>query len=170
MVIFSPKVELINHFDGLINRLDIDVESALKTISENQVLGNLNCFKIENRNVGNDSKYKLNFFIFYEFPQENNQWSESTKVVDYLNHIRMRTISDLRKVQEESLENSSRFNHLRVEIKDEANKEELKSQLFADRFYFQIELKSTKNILWILKLYTIITDFYMSSSDINLLE
>ena len=170
MVIFSPKVELINHFDDLINRVDIDIESALETNSGSQALRDLECIKIEKRNVGSDSKYKLDFFDSYKSPQENNQWSESTKVVDYLNHIRMRTIADLRKVQEESLENSSRFNHLRVEIKDEANKEELKSQLFADRFYFQIELKSTKNILWILKLYTIITDFYMSPSDINLLE
>lgn len=97
-------------------------------------------------------------------------WSESTIVVDYLNQIRMRTIDQLRKVQEESLENSSRFNHLRVEIKDETNKEELKSQLFAHKFYFQIELTSTKTISWIFKLYTIITDFYLSQSDINLLQ
>jgi hypothetical protein len=170
MVIFSPKVEIINHFDGLINRVDIDIESALETNSECQILGDLECFEIEKRNVGSDSKFKLDFFDSYKSPLENNQWSESTKVVDYLNHVRMRTIADLRKVQEESLENSSRFNHLRVEFKDEANKEELKSQLFADRFYFQIELKSTKTLSWILKLYTIITDFYLPQSDINLLQ
>ena len=170
MVRFSPKLEIINHFDDLINRVDIDIESALETNSGSQVLGELECFEIEKRNVGSDSKYKLDFFDSYKPPQENNQWSESTKVVDYLNHVRMRTIEDFGKVQEEGLKNSSRFNHLRVEIKDDTNKEELKSQLFADMFYFQIELTSTKTISWILKLYTIITDFYLSPSDINFLE
>ena len=134
MVRFSPKIEIINHFDNLINRVDIDIENALKTNSKCEVLKELECFEFEKRNIAKDSKYKLDFFDLYEFSQENKQqyddklWSESTKVVDYLNQVRMGTIEELRKVQEESLENSSRFSHLRVEIKDEKQKEELKGQ------------------------------------------
>ena len=33
-----------------------------------------------------------------------DEWPESTKVVDYLNRIRMRTIEELRKAQEETLD------------------------------------------------------------------
>ena len=33
-----------------------------------------------------------------------NEWPKSTKVVDYLNRIRMRTIEELRKAQNETLE------------------------------------------------------------------
>ena len=170
MVRFSPKIEIINYFDDLIKRVDIEIEQALEKYGEDQALGDLKGFEIENRKVGRESKYKYDFFDSYKPPQENNQWSESTKVVDYLNQVRMRTIEELRNAQEESLENSSEFSHLKVEIKDEMNKEELKSQLFAlsHKFYFQIQLPKIKSTIF--NLYTIATDFYMSQSDINLLE
>ena len=59
------------------------------------------------------------------------EWSKSTKVVDYLNQVRERTIDELRKAQKDSLEylrsKSCDLNQLR-ESKDV---EEMKSRLFA---------------------------------------
>jgi hypothetical protein len=174
MVVISPKIELINHFDELINQVDIDIEKALEKHYAFGVLGELDCYQVKNRNIGKDFKYKLDFTDSYkslEHRKCENLWCESTKVVDYLNQIRLKTIEELRKAQEESLKNSSDFSHLRVEMRQDEDKiEELRSQLFAKRFYFQINLTLSKSKSWIFKLYTFATDFYMSSSSIKLLE
>ena len=41
----NPKIVIINHFDELINRVDIDIEESLEKYHEDQVLGDLECFK-----------------------------------------------------------------------------------------------------------------------------
>ena len=167
MVRFSPKIEIINHFDELINQVDIDIEESLKKYNDNQLLGEM-LFK--ERIV--DSKFKLELYSDSCKLQEESaiEWSESTKVVDYLNQIRMRTIEELRKEQKESVENSSQFNHLREEITDENKREELKSQLFADKFYFQVKYRQLNNKLCYFNLFTFITDFYISQAEINKLQ
>ena len=174
MVVFSPKLEIINHFDELINRVDIDIENALEIYTENQVLGDFECFEVKKRNgkIGNNSilhKYKYRFVYSNPYKSSlkcdtDNLWSKRTKVTDYLNQIRIRIIGALRKVQEESLQNSSKFSHLRVEI---TNKDDLRSELFDDKFYFQIQIPPKT---WIFNLFTIVTDFYMSQSDIDTLQ
>lgn len=169
MVVFSPKLEIINHFDELINRVDIDIETALEIYSENQVLGDFECFEVKKRNgkLGNSSKYKFVFSKPYKSSSKgdtDNLWTKRTKVTDYLNQLRIRIIGELRNVQEESLQNSTNFSHLRVEI---TNKEDLRSKLFDDKFYFQIQVQPKT---WIFNLFTIVTDFYMSQSDIDTLQ
>lgn len=169
MVVFSPKFEIINHFDELINRVDIDIESALEIYNENKVLADLECWEVKKRKrkLEINSKYKFVFSKPYKSSTKcdtDNIWTKQTKVTDYLSQIRIRIICELRKVQEESLQNSSRFSHLRVEIRD---KDELRSKLFDDKFYFQIKIQSKT---WIFNLFTIVTDFYMSLSDIDILQ
>ena len=176
MARFRPNIEIISHFDELINRLDSEIKKSLEIYCEDEVLGKQQYFELKNRRVGNESKFKLDFFDLYESSlQQNTQqcedfWAKWTRVGDYLNEVRKSTIEELKTELEDSLEKSSEFSHLRVEITDEKNKEELKSQLFAHKFYFQINLTSLKNKSWIFNLYTFVTDFYMSPSDINLLE
>ena len=177
---FNPKIEIVNYFDEMIHQVDIDIEDALENSNiENQVLGNLKCFTQYNRERINEFEYNpFNNFNLFE-PKQNienqtfNLWSESTKVIDYLNQVRMKTIEKLKKAQDEAFEyyklNSSRFSYLK-EMKDEEKLEELKSQLFAEKFYFQIRLKNEYFNKWIFKLFTFVTDFYMSPSDINTLE
>ena len=124
---FSPKIEIINHFDNLINRVDIDIDFCLKQYTE-----------------------------------------ESFQAIDYLNQIRMRTIEELKKEQEETLEkyklNSARF---KSELSEGKSIEELRKELFDEKFYFQVK---TKQQIWAFSLFTLVTDFYMSQSDIELLE
>ena len=166
----SPKKEIIDHFDSLINRIDIDIDESLEKYNREQVLSELDCFDVIKRKVRGQNNIHLNGisdkYIQYETVDE---WSESTKVVDYLNRIRMRTIEELRKAQEETLDyyklNSSKF---KLNSMDE-----IRSELFKDKFHFQVLYKPKnpeyKN-LWMFNLFTFVTDFYLSSTDINLLE
>ena len=170
---FSPKIEIINHFDELINRIDINIEECLEKNKENQILGEL-------KYLSQQSILGLLICDIEFFDSSNNSlpkqtvdlWSESTKAVDYLNQVRMRTIEELKQALKDSLEyfklNSSRFN-----TTDENNIDELKSQLFGGKFYFQVlyQPKDEKyQDQWVFNLFTFCADFYMSPSEINLLE
>ena len=168
--ILSPKKEIIDHFDSLINRVDIDIDECLEKYNQEQVLSNLDCFQIGKRKVKGQKNIYLNRisdkYIEYETVDE---WPESTKVVEYLNRIRMRTIEELRTAQEETLDyyklNSSQF---KLNSMDE-----IRSELFKDKFHFQVLYKPEQTKYsepWIFNLYTFVTDFYISSTDINLLE
>ena len=99
---------------------------------------------------------------------ESSEWSESTKVIDYLNQIRQRTIDELKKAQEESLKylksNSCDLNQL----KESRGVEEMKSRLFANKFYFQVLLKHQN--CWVFNLYTTVSDKYLNPSKISFLE
>ena len=102
---------------------------------------------------------------------DNNIWPESTKVIDYLNQVRTGTIEELRKAQDLCLENyklnSSNFKSIQT---DKISIDELKSELFAEKFYFQVKLSKPPIRLWYFNLYTFVVDFYMSPTDIELLE
>ena len=41
MAKFSPKIEIINNFDNLINAIDIDIDICLDKYTDEQVLGEL---------------------------------------------------------------------------------------------------------------------------------
>ena len=173
---FSPKIEIINHFDELINRVDIEFEECLEKYNEQHVLDDLECFEKENRKRAENviRVYYPEIVSLFESEricekQTDDLWSESTKVVDYLKQIRMRTIEELKKGKEQTLEyynlNSSPFK----DIINDNEIEELRSILFAEKFYFQIRITKEKKP-WIFNLFTFVTDFYMSQSDINVLE
>lgn len=95
---FSPKTEIINHFDNLINKVDIGFELCLERCNQKQVLGEI---------IESDVNVKRNFMNEDDFfniklynpikTMTNNMWQESTKVLDYLNQIRMETIEELHK-------------------------------------------------------------------------
>jgi hypothetical protein len=168
----SPKKEIINHFDNLISRIDIDIEQSIEKFKEkNQPLGDLKFARYKAKNLIKNCFW----FIFEYFDSDsskinNEEIIKSTKVSDYLNLVRKRTINQLRKVQEESLEqlktNSNQLN-------DSKDSEELKSRLFAEKYYFQVlykpREKKYRNI-WVFNLYTFVVDFYLSQSDINFLQ
>ena len=105
---------------------------------------------------------------------------KSTKIIDHLNQVRESTIVELREAQKESIEyfKSVSFDFKQHDGPIEGTKlDEIKSQIFGEKFYFQVRYNpKTKDEEeggqreWIFNLYTIVTDFYMSPSDINLLE
>ena len=98
----SPKIEIINHFDGLINRVDIDIDECLKNYTEEQDLSQLKKNRTDRNYYWN--KENINLKIKNRFDpskhsgnQVVNLWSESTKVVDYLRKVRMGTIEELKR-------------------------------------------------------------------------
>ena len=168
---FSPKIEIINHFDNLINRIDIDIDSSLEKYNDKQLLGEI----IENYNKrwlswNFFNRFNVKFFQKnHTSKQKLNSWTESTKVVDYLKQIRMKTIEELKNAQNETLEyyklNSDRFKSELIKVK---SIEEMKSELFAEKFYFQVNCKQPCYKLLPFNVFTFVTDFYMSQSDMSL--
>ena len=112
---FSPKIEIINQFDDLINKIDIDIDSSLEKFNDQQLLS-----EIFESSANNRKAFEKIFLksveivgIFYLPKESIKSWPEKTKVADYLNQVRMKTIEELKKAQEDTLEhyklNSSRF-------------------------------------------------------------
>ena len=170
---FSPKIEIINHFDNLINKIDIDIDQCLEKYNYEQVLGEL-LISTENNRMDfrkNDEEFKIELFDTFNPSRHRSLdvWSEST--IDYLKQIRIKTIEELKKAEEDTLEyyklNSSRF---KSELSKEKNIDELRSELFAESFYFQVHFKQSNKRCWALNVFTFRTDFYMSPSEIDSLE
>ena len=172
MVRFSPKIEIINHFDNLINRVDIDIDHSLETYNDANVLGEL-VTSTENNRRSFTNEY--DYFDVELFNSSKHQyrtldlWAESTKVIDYLKELRMKTIDELRKAQNETLEYYKLTRH-KIELLNEKNIDDLRSKLFAERFHFQVNFTQSKKRCWPFNIFTFITDFYLSPSDIDSLE
>ena len=177
MTRFSPKIEIINHFDNLINKVDIDIEQSLEKYNNEDILSQLlissETYRRRKLNSCAGSDIEFRTFFFNTINSSNkyqtlDSWTETTKIVEYLKQVRMNSIEEFRKEQENSLEyyklNPSSFN---AQIDDETNIDELKSLLFAEKFYFQVQLKKR---LWAFNLFTFVTDFYISQVDIESLE
>lgn len=174
---------ITNYFDELINQVDLDIEEALKNCNDKstncndkstlqkqkEVMTNLQCFKLEQRPMITQSILSL-FKPHRNMEIETPTVNLSTKLVDYLNQVRVRTIKELRLAKEESLlYYAGRFNYSK-EINYNEKIEELKSQLFAKKFCFQVRLTNKDYKPLIFKTITFVTDFYMSSTDINILK
>ena len=172
---FSPKIEIINHFDNLINRIDIDIDSSLEKYNEVQQLLSEILKSSEKDRLDFKDRYFDMGVKFSETIESSNQnlesWTESTKLVDYLKQIRMQTIRKLKNAQEETLEyyklNSERF---KSEQTKEKNIEELRCELFAEKFYFQVNFNQSENKFWPFNVFTFVTDFYISQSYIDSFE
>ena len=123
--------------------------------------------------------FNIEYFDTIDTSKQNQTqkslWSESTKVTDYLKQVRMISIEEFRKALEQTLEyykvNSLRF---KSELTQDKNIDELKSELFAElfaeKFYSQVYFTQSKKTLCPFGLFTFVTDFYMSPSEIDLLE
>ena len=176
----NSKIEIINHFDDLINRIDIDIDESVGKFTEEQVLNQLKCFDIGQRNVKSIKRFFLKCFDSDDESEDPvqyqtvDQWPESMKVINYLNRIRERTINDLKKAQEDTLShyklNSAHFKSNDDQIIDEKKINEME---FQEKHHFQVLYKPEDPKYaepWVFNLYTFVTDFYMSQSDIDSLE
>ena len=154
---YTTYVIYVYYFDNLINRIDIDIESSLEKYSDKQLLSEMLKNSEDNRWCFRNiyKKFNIEFFETFDSSKPNlESWPESTKVVDYLNQVRMKTIEKLKRAQEETLEYYKRF----------------KGELFAQKFYFQINFKKSEKRLWPFNVFTFVTDFYISQSNIDSLE
>ena len=177
---FSPKIEIINHFDNLINKVDIDIDSNLEKYNDEKVIGELITNSENNRKTFRnfddfygefDDEFDVEMFYSYKHQhQALDLWSKSTKVIDYLKQVRFETIEELRKAQEDTL-TSYKLNNSRFSIlSNQNNINELRSELFAEKFYFQVNFTQSEKRLWAFDVFTFVTDFYLSPSHIDSLE
>ena len=99
MTIFSPKLEIINHFDDLINRVDIDIDTCIDKYNDEVIVELLTQSEDNRRNFRNEcAVLNVKFSQASNFSKQTlDSWSKSTKIIDYLKQIRMRTIEELRK-------------------------------------------------------------------------
>ena len=175
MASLSAETEIVNHFENLISRVENDIEQCMGNYKQFQVLGELKHFPFFRRiplvYIHGVCGFIIRYFDSNEPSQKNKreaveEWSESTKVIDYLTQVRQRTIDELRKAKEDSLK---RLNH----INEPTDVEEMTSRLFAEKFYFQVELKPRKGKYQesvVFSLFTIVVDFYLSPFDISFIE
>ena len=146
---FSPKIEIINHFDKLINRVDVDIEQSLEKYNEKRILGELNANNWDDIMDYWRGRFSIDYFDTIDISKQNQTLksllSESTKVTDCLKQVRMISIEKLRKALEENLEyykvNSL---HFKSELKNDKNIDALKSKLFAEKFFFQVYFTQSK--------------------------
>ena len=175
MTRFSPKIEIINHFDNLINRIDIDIDNCLEKYNDEKALGEL--LKSSENNRKNFRKEHVVFNIEFFDDSSNhhfqplNLWTESTKVTDYLKQVRMKTIDELKKAQNETLENYNLDSwRIKSDLCDVKNIDQFRSLLFAESFYFQIHFTQSDKRYWPFNTFTFVTDFNISPSHIDSLE
>jgi hypothetical protein len=120
---------------------DIDIERALEKCSEKEILTEL-----LNRSSNDRLKFRrvndrFNVEFLKKNDSNNNIWPESMKAIDYLNQVRMGTIEELRKAQEDCLQY--------YKINYSQSKAHLNSidDLFADNYFFQFHFKQKKKRL-----------------------
>ena len=162
----------------MINRVDIDIDTSLEKFNDEKVIGELLTSSANNRrNFPNERvDFKVEFLdnsSRYQQFQTLDLCTESTKVRDYLKQVRMQAIEELRNVQNEMLQYyslNSAQRRFKSEPINEKNIDELRSELFAYKFYFQIHITQSDKRYWAFNVFTFVTDFYMSQSDIDSFE
>ena len=146
----TPRLLITEYYDSLINQIAIYTEELIKKVKKE---------------------------ILEKLKRLNSSMNFSTKTeeaMDKLNRARQKSIDAIRKVQNENLDfynaNKEKF---KLDRTTENKLEEIKSQLFSNRFCFLLDFE--KNSLYsiereiesLFKLRTVITDFYLRESDID---
>ena len=90
----------------------------------------------------------------------------STKIIDYLNLVRSKAIEEINKAKDENLERYVN-NKDKYDLNDSTVEkvQEMKRELFKEKFCFLIKLNNNSNDTNLIKFYTIVTDFYLDHFD-----
>jgi hypothetical protein len=99
-----------------------------------------------------------------------------TKIHDYINQVRQNQVAALRAAQKDNLDAYELEKHKYAIDRTAMNAEkleELKANLFANKFAFLLEINQfdgNKTNKCLYKMYTIVLDFYLSESDLSILK
>lgn len=200
--IHPPTVPLLitEYYDSLIRELDIYTEERINYYAKNS-LSQVNVITSDAETIGNKSETTYGVRSF-ENPYESEKYTafgqryftekpDKMGPTEYLNMVREKAIEEIRKAQEENLQyyrdNIEKFKVYRENLinQDEEKIEELKSNLFANRFCFLVYVEkiertwtNEKFLNWqrlqrylsLFNLHLVITDFYLAQSDIDLIR
>ena len=181
-VFYSPSLLITDYYDSLISQLDIYTEERIKEHKEKGLSQtDSNNFDGESSDSDEESSNETRVQKFdnrsLNYKIDRNKFAnvtEVTQVEDYLNEVRQKAIDEIRKVQDENLDHNN-GNKDKFKLFSEDNLEEYKSNLFANRFCFLVNIKTIGIKCWetaarnesLFKLHIVITDFYLSESDIE---
>lgn len=188
---YTPSLLIADYCDSLIREIDIYTEELMKP--KNKEKKKLNISKCRYSGYAGKNRYNIETFENPYIEDDNYTFDSSdlceslknTKLdVEYLNKVRTNAIEQIRMVQEHNLElyndNKERFKVDRENLTEE-KLEELKSNLFAEKFCILVNVKKiyTQNGRYpvtinrdseLYTLHTVITDFYLSESDIDFIR
>ena len=185
----SPTMLIVDYYDSLISDIDIFTEEILEKYSENDVLPDEPKVDLNDRfnnektfkDIENDKYHK--FFEIdsiidpyrdeYKFDKvPTNFIPGSTKLHDYVNQIRLKSIEEIKIVREENLQqyenNKDKFKCNRNDLSP-AKVEEMRRELFKEKFCFLLRIDNIFDVKIPIKYITIITDFYLDSLSRNYL-
>lgn len=187
----SPKILIIDYYDGLIREIDIYTEDTLRKQSDGDMLLSTE-EKTSKEEDKRSNKYgnqietygveaRIDPYIDqYSYDQESQPqtFEPGTTLKQYLDSIRMRMIDELNRLQDETLRN---YELIKAQIQGRTESDnEVMSRLFENRFCFVLDIETICSILYdgsvekmkpdLSSLYLIIMDFYLSPEDIKLLK
>ena len=167
----SPKLLIVDYYDDLIRDIDIYTEEQLAKYSQDDLL------PIES-NPEYPSSVEIEglkdpYKIEYKNESEINVTPGWTKIIDYLNLVRSKAIEEINKAKEENLEryelNKSKYKYDRNNMSDE-NLEEMKRELFKEKFCFLIRFEKFESESTKFELVTVVTDFYLDHNERHLIK
>lgn len=200
--IHPPTMPLLitEYYDSLIKELDIYTEERIKYYAE-KVLPKVNVTTSDAHPIRNKFEIWSTYGVSsFKNPYESDDYTTfgqsyftetpyKMTTTEYLNMVREKAIEEIRKAQEENLQyyrdNKEEFKVYRENLADDEKIEELRSNLFANRFCFLVyveKIESTftdenfhnwqrsERYLSLFKLHLVITDFFLAQSDIDLIR
>jgi hypothetical protein len=179
----SPKMLIIDHYDSMIRQLDIFTEELLDKCEEKDLENIMpkDDFKYKEND---DSKSRSNDIDEFEDPYSEKYKYDMNKIVridgvppgttrfrDYIELVRTKSIEELKKAQQETLDsyeiNKSLYKYDRETLTDE-KVEEMRKNLFKDKFCFTLQINIDSNKKF--KQITVFTDFYLNQEDLTHLK
>ena len=76
---YSPKIEIINHFDDLINRIDIEIDSSLNKLNEQKLLSEILKSSENNRSRNRNVHIDIVFFDTIDKPKQKSRFVDKIK-------------------------------------------------------------------------------------------
>ena len=172
----TPKLLITDHYDKLIQQVDIYIEELLEKYNENDLLPEDNEEISLLEHTSNDfydkDEYKDPYESKYEYEMSKLDVTPgATRIRDYLELIRSKSIEELKKAEKETLDsyeiNKLLYKYDRVNLTVD-RVEEMKRNIFKDKFCFMLQFN--KPDIRLLKNYLIIIDFYIDNEDFNFIR
>jgi hypothetical protein len=186
----SPRMEIIDHYDLVINELDIYTEVLLEKSLPGNTIYVPQHFETKYINTRGLYKYTKDEYSFY-YEYEPTKVPARLPIEDFINGARKKAIVELETVRKETLDyynaNKSRFERDWAKMVDSNEREMFRQDVFGKKFCFGIEIAATErkystlkfdfrsNLLKIspnpsFKFCTVVADFYLSEGEIKRLR
>lgn len=172
----TPRLLITDHYDKLIQQVDIYIEELLEKYNEHDLLpvdnGEISFLEPTSNDFYVRDEYKDPYESKYEYNTSKLDVTPgTTRIRDYLELIRSKSIEELKKAEKKALDNYEMNKLLYKYDRDNLTVdrvEEMKRNIFKDKFCFMLQFN--KPDICLLKNYLIIVDFYINNEDLNFIR